>query len=191
LCSTYFLDNNVYIGTNQMSLYLRGVSDYRPDFHMGILFPFTEHISAEAALGVDFYTALIIALAVIDEDSSIDYKFATNFYSPYFTFSAGLRFEFDAFALKLITQTQLGGYLQKETSAFQCLVMVGARGSLPLFFLALTFVSDLLRFFWVRSALLRTSRRGYPNAHWRRPCAHRKCVSEPAGTTLTLPSRLT
>jgi hypothetical protein len=121
----YFLDNNVYIGTNQMSLYLRGVSDYRPDFHMGILFPFTEHISAEAALGVDFYTALIIALAVIDEDSSIDYKFATNFYSPYFTFSAGLRFEFDAFALKLITQTQLGGYLQKETSAFNASLWLG------------------------------------------------------------------
>ena len=54
LVLNYFFDNNVYVGTNQMSLYLRGVSDYRPDFHLGILFPFTEHISAEALLGVDF-----------------------------------------------------------------------------------------------------------------------------------------
>ncbi|AFM13068.1 hypothetical protein Turpa_2426 [Turneriella parva DSM 21527] len=121
----YFFDNNVYVGTNQMSLYLRGASEYRPDFHLGFLFPFTDHIAAEAAIGVDFYTALIIALAVLDEDDSLDYKFATNFYSPYFTFSAGLRFEFDAFALKLITQTQFGGYLQKETSAFNASLWVG------------------------------------------------------------------
>lgn len=125
LVLNYFFDPHVYVGTNQMSLYLRGVSDYRPDFHLGVLFPFTEHISAEAAIGVDFYTALIIALAILDEDDSIDYKFATNFYSPYFTFSAGLRFEFDAFALKLITQTQFGGYLQKETSAFNVSLWVG------------------------------------------------------------------
>lgn len=125
LVLNYFFDPHVYVGTNQMSLYVRGASDYRPDFHLGVLFPFTEHISAEAALGVDFYTALIIALAVLDEDDSIDYKFATNFYSPYFTFSAGLRFQFDAFALKLITQTQFGGYLQKETSAFNASLWVG------------------------------------------------------------------
>lgn len=125
LVLNYFFDPHVYFGTNQMSLYLRGISDYRPDFHLGFLLPFTEHISAEAALGVDFYTALIIALAVIDKDDSIDYKFATNFYSPYFTVSLGLRFAFDGFALRLLTQTQLGGYLQKETNAFNASLWLG------------------------------------------------------------------
>jgi hypothetical protein len=125
LVINYFFDPHVYLGTNQMSLYLRGVSDYRPDFHLGILLPFTEHLSAEAVVGVDFYTALIVALAVIDKDDSIDYKFATNFYSPYFTLSFGLRLALDGFSLKLITQTQLGGYLQKETNAFNASLWLG------------------------------------------------------------------
>ncbi|HNA77852.1 MAG TPA: hypothetical protein PKW28_15370 [Turneriella sp.] len=125
LVINYYPSRYVYFGTNQMSLYVRGESDYRPDFHLGVIFPFTENFAAEAALGVDFYTALIIALAIADEDSNIDYKFTTNFYSPYFTFSTGLRYEFDAFTLKLMAQTQLGGYLRDETSNFNASVWLG------------------------------------------------------------------
>lgn len=82
-----------------------------------MIFRFTENFAAEAAPGVDFYTAFIIApalalalaIAIADEDSSIDYKFTTNFYSRNFTFSTGLHYQFDAFAFKLMAQTQLGG----------------------------------------------------------------------------------
>lgn len=129
LVINYYPSRYIYLGTNQMSLYVRGDSDYRPDFHLGVLFPLTENLAAEAALGVDFYTALIIALAIADEDSSIDYKFTTNFYSPYFTFSTGLRYQFDAFALKLMAQTQLGGYLKEETSGFNASIWLGLGAS--------------------------------------------------------------
>lgn len=121
----YYMTPHLYIGTNQSALYLRGDSDYRPDLHLGILMPLFDFLAIEAAIGVDFYTGLIIALAILDEDDSIDYKFATNFYSPYFNLSAGLRFEFDMFALKLMTQTQFGGYLQSETSAFNASLWLG------------------------------------------------------------------
>lgn len=121
----YHFDRNFYLGTSQSALYLRGDSDYRPDFHIGFILPVTGFFSFEAALGVDFYSALIIALAIADEDSEIDYKFATNFYSPYFNLTTGVRFDLDWFALKVMAQTQFGGYLQSETSAFNASLWLG------------------------------------------------------------------
>lgn|GEM_PF-3311018 len=121
----YHFDRNFYLGTSQSALYLRGDSDYRPDLHIGAIFPLWGFLSLEATLGVDFYTGLIIALAIADEDSEIDYKFATNFYSPYFNLTTGLRFELDWFALKVMAQTQFGGYLQSETSAFNASLWLG------------------------------------------------------------------
>ena len=121
----YYFDRNFYLGTNQSALYLRGDSDYRPDFHVGFILPVLGFLAIEAAVGVDFYTALIIALAIADEDSNIDYKFATNFYSPYFNLTTGIRFDFDSFALKLMAQTQFGGHLQSDHSAFNASLWLG------------------------------------------------------------------
>ena len=121
----YYFDRNFYLGTSQSALYLRGDSDYRPDFHIGFILPVTGFFAVEAALGVDFYSALIIALAIADEKNEIDYKFTSNFYSPYLNLTTGVRFEFDMFALKLMAQSQLGGYLKTESTNFNASLWLG------------------------------------------------------------------
>lgn len=121
----YHFDRNFYLGTSQSALYLRGDSDYRPDFHIGFILPILDFFSFEAAIGVDFYSALIIALAIADEDSNIDYKFTSNFYAPYLNLMTGVRFEFDRFALKVMLQSQLGGYLRTESNAFNASLWLG------------------------------------------------------------------
>lgn len=121
----YHFSDYIYLGTSQSALYLRGDSDYRPDVHVGVIFPFMDYLALEATLGVDFYTGLIIALAIADEKNSIDYKFTSNFYAPYFNLTTGLRFNFDRFALKLMAQTQFGGYLKTESSAFNASLWLG------------------------------------------------------------------
>lgn len=121
----YYPTRYFYVGTSQSSLTWKSVSEYRPDFHIGVIFPFFENFGVEATLGVDFFTALIIVLAVADKDDSLDYKFATSFYSPYFTFATALRYEYEWFALKLISQIQFGGYYLSETSSFNASVWLG------------------------------------------------------------------
>lgn len=125
LLINYHFSKGVYLGTSQSALYLRGDSDYRPDFHIGVILPVIGPLCLEAAIGVDFYTALIIALAVADEKKSIDYKFTTNFYSPYFNLMTGFRLELEPFALKFMAQTQFGGYLQQDSSAFNASLWLG------------------------------------------------------------------
>ena len=121
----YYFDRNFYLGTSQSALYLRGDSDYRPDFHIGFILPVTGVFAVEAALGVDFYSALIIALAIADKDNEINYKFTSNFYAPYFNLTTGLRVDFENFALKLMAQSQLGGYLKTESSGFNASLWLG------------------------------------------------------------------
>lgn len=125
LTARYYPMPNFFLGTNQTSLTWKSTSEYRPDFHLGVIFPFTENVGLEATLGVDFFTALIIALAILDEDDSINYKFATSFYSPYFTLSTNLRFDFDRFAVRLLSQFQFGGYYLSETSNFNVSIWLG------------------------------------------------------------------
>ena len=125
LLINYYFDKHAYLGTSQSALYLRGDSDYRPDLHIGVLFPLLGYLSAEATLGVDFYTGLIIALAIADKKNEIDYKFATNFYAPYFNLTTGLRFDLDWLALKIMAQTQFGGYLKSDQSAFNASLWLG------------------------------------------------------------------
>ncbi len=125
LLINYYPSQYVYFGTSQSSLTWKSVSEYRPDFHIGVIFPFLEHISAEATLGMDFFTALVIALAIIDKDDSVHYQFRGSFYSPYFTLSTALRIHYDWFALKLISQVQFGGYYLSETSGFNVSVWLG------------------------------------------------------------------
>lgn len=121
----YFATPTVYLGTNQMALTVRRQSDYRPDFHLGILFPIAGNWSWETMLGVDFFTALLIALAILDEDENLDYKFSSDFYAPYFTFAAGLRYQWNSITFKILVQTQLGGYLKEELSAFNASLWLG------------------------------------------------------------------
>jgi len=121
----YWLGEHGYIGTTQMLLYYRGQTEYRPDFRFGLIFPLFDSLYIEGAIGVDFWTALIIALAIADEDSSLDYQFASSFYSPYFTFTTSLRLELGDLALKLIGQTQLGGYLDNQNQAFNASLWLG------------------------------------------------------------------
>jgi len=121
----YYPTRYVYLGTSQSSLTWKSVSEYRPDFHIGVLFPLFENFAFETTLGVDFFTALIIALAIFDENDKIDYKFATSFYSPYFTLATALRFDYEWFALKLISQVQFGGYYLSETSSFNASIWLG------------------------------------------------------------------
>lgn len=125
LLLNYFPTRNFYIGTSQSSLTWKNVSEYRPDFHIGFLFPFAENLALETTVGMDFFTALIIALALLDEKDSLDYKFVGSFYSPYFTLSTALRISFDQFALKLISQVQFGGYFLSETSSFNASIWLG------------------------------------------------------------------
>lgn len=125
LAINYWFAKFTYVGTTQMSLYYRGRNEYRPDFRLGVLVPLFEPVYLEAALGVDFFTGVLIALAIIDEDKSLDYKFASNFYSPYFTFTSALRVELGAFALKLIGQTQFGGYIDNRNQAFNASLWLG------------------------------------------------------------------
>lgn len=115
-----------YLGTSQSSLTWKNTSEYRPDFHIGFIFPFIEHLSLEATVGVDFFTALIIALAVISEEDDIRlHQFKNSFYSPYFTLATALRIDYDWFALKLISQVQFGGYYLSENSSFNASLWLG------------------------------------------------------------------
>jgi hypothetical protein len=126
LLINYYPSQYVYFGTSQSSLTWKSVSEYRPDFHIGVIFPFIEHLSLETTVGMDFFTALIIALAILDEDDSIRYhQFKGSFYSPYFTLATALRIDYDMFALKLISQVQFGGYYLSETSTFNASVWLG------------------------------------------------------------------
>jgi hypothetical protein len=125
LVINYYPAQYFYIGTNQSSLTWKATSEYRPDFHFGLIFPFMEHVSIEATLGMDFFTAVLIALAVFGDNDSLSYKFVGSFYSPYFTFATALRIDYEMFALKLISQIQFGGYYLSETTVFNASLWLG------------------------------------------------------------------
>lgn len=125
LLVNYWMHDYFYIGTTQMSLTYQRQSEYRPDFRLGVLFPLAGDFFLEAALGVDFFTALLILLVIADEDNEIDYKFVSSFYSPYFTLTSSIRWELGNFALKLIGQTQFGGYLDNQNQAFNASLWLG------------------------------------------------------------------
>jgi hypothetical protein len=125
LALNYWFAPYVYLGTTQMALYYRGQTEYRPDFRLGAIIPLFESFYFEVALGVNFFTGVLIALAIIDEDNSLDYKFASNFYAPYFTLTSALRFEIGPITLKLIGQTQLGGYIDNPNTKFNASLWMG------------------------------------------------------------------
>lgn len=125
LLLNYYFSEEFYFGTSQSALSWKGNSEYRPDLHFGLLFPFWDSFAFETTFGMDFFTALIIVLALADEDDSLDYKFVGSFYSPYVTFSTALRYEYDAFALKLLSQVQFGGYFQTDHSPFNASIWLG------------------------------------------------------------------
>jgi hypothetical protein len=125
LLLNYYFSEEFYFGTNQSALSWKGNSEYRPDLHFGLLFPLWGNFAFETTLGMDFFTFLIIALALAAEDDNLDYKFVGSFYSPYVTCSTALRYEYDAFALKLLSQIQFGGYFQTEHSPFNASIWLG------------------------------------------------------------------